>query len=924
MSIAFDLRKIIQGYVDDARLIRAEYSTDASNYRVVPEVVVFPKNAEDVESAVSYAVGKGIPVTMRGAGTSVAGNSIGNGIILDTSKFMNSILEIDPSNKTAIVQPGVILGNLQAVSAKHGLRFAPDPSTHARCTIGGMIGNNACGPRSVAFGRTSDNVISLDFIDGNLKKYIANQNTIIPGLTDFVVKHGLTIRKEFGRFKRQVSGYSLEHLLPENGKNLAKTLVGTEGTLGAVLEARVQLVEKANFTALVVAGYKDMPSAADAVMPILKHNPLAIEAIDTRIVEVVKRHKGVASVSSLPNGRGWLFVEVGGSTNSEALANANVLAKDCGTTELVVLPSGPEATNLWRIREDGAGLAGRTFNGNQAWPGWEDASVPPENLGNYLREFELLMKSHNMDGLLYGHFGDGCVHVRIDMPLENRPELMRPFLTDAAVLVAKYGGSLSGEHGDGRARSELLGKMYSKDALSAFIDFKKLFDPKNIMNPGILVNAELIDANLRRPAAAPLPINLRTGGMALKEDQGDFTKAIHKCVGVAKCRIEKPLSTGFMCPSFQATKDETHSTRGRARVLQEMTNGAFIKKDFKSKEVLDSLDLCLSCKACASDCPAKVDMAHYKSEVLYHAYKGKIRPLSHYSLGRLPNWLKFVKLAPGLVNKTLKLEPIAKILKILGGIDPNRELPKFSENKKSFKLNREVKSSKVVLWADSFSESFAVEIINDLVEFLQASNQQVLIPEQDACCGLTFISTGQLDAARKKLKKTLNSLAPFVEAGIPIVGIEPSCIAVLRKDLVELLPDEPRALALSNRVFTLAEFLTKERIKLPNLNGIKVLAQPHCHQYSVMGYATDISLLKEAGATIEVIEGCCGLAGNFGMEKGHFDISEKVAELALLPALRAKAVETVFLADGFSCRTQAEQLVGAKGVHLAQLLNKRQ
>ncbi|HEX2807753.1 MAG TPA: FAD-binding and (Fe-S)-binding domain-containing protein [Kineosporiaceae bacterium] len=946
------LRAAIGGEVDDSTRRRAEYSTDASNYRVVPTVVAFPRDVDDLLAAADVGRSAGIPVTVRGGGTSVAGNAVGTGIVLDTSRYLDKVLDLDPQARTAVVQPGTVLDTLQAAGRPHGLRFGPDPSTHDRCTMGGMIGNNACGPHAVAYGRTADNVIALDAVDGSGRRFTAGVSAIgsgavgrgtesVPGLTELVATHLATIRTELGRFGRQVSGYSLEHLLPENGGDLAKALVGTEGTCVLVLGATVRLVEVAPANALVVLGYPDMATAADAVPSLLGHAPLAVEGVDARLVDVVRRHKGDARVPGLPRGGGWLLVEVGGATTQEALTAAQRLVADAATPDVRVVPAGPEATALWRIREDGAGLAGRTATGAQAWPGWEDAAVPPERLGDYLRGFERLMREHGIDGLPYGHFGDGCVHVRLDLPLEEHPQRLRPFLFAAAELVAAHGGSLSGEHGDGRARSELLPLMYSPDAISAFEAFKNVFDPADVLNPGVLVQPRAVDDDLRRPAAHPMPLSRRPGGLALHEDGGDLTRAVHRCVGVGKCRADTSSAGGFMCPSYLATRDEKDSTRGRARVLQEMANGSLVGEGFAAPEVLDALDLCLSCKACGSDCPAGVDMAAYKAEVLHHAYRGRRRPMRHYALGQLPRWARLAGVAPRLINTALRPSAVRRIVLRVGGMDPRRGVPPFARTplRRTTADHRTSDPSsgaadprpKVVLWADSFTDAFSPAVGHAAIRVLEASGHRVLMPSGPACCGLTWISTGQLDGARARLRQTVETLSPFVAAGIPVVGLEPSCTAVLRQDLPELLPDDARAATLAGAVATLAEFLEAagergtpaEGWRPPRLDGVTVIAQPHCHHHAVMGYDADQRLLRAAGATVRTLAGCCGLAGNFGMERGHYEVSVAVAERALLPALRAAEPGTVLLADGFSCRTQADQLAGYRGVHLAELLAGR-
>lgn len=978
VALAAALRTVTRGAVDASTRRRAEYSTDASNYRVVPEVVVYPKDVDDVVAALDVARELEVPITARGAGTSVAGNSVGPGVVVDLAQHVNRVVSVDPEARTAVVEPGVVMSTLQQAAAPHGLRFGPDPSTQNRATLGGMIGNNACGPHAVAYGRTADNVLALDVVDGAGRRFVASAGdptfAAVPGLAELVRENLALIRTEFGRFGRQVSGYSLEHLLPENGSDLAKALVGTEGTLVTVLGATVRLVPVPSKPTLVVLGYPDMPSAADDVPTFLGLSPLAVEGLDARLVDVVRRAKGDASVPPLPPGAGWLMVEVGGATPEEATANAEAIVAASGSESTLILPAGPEATKMWQIRADGAGLAGRTPSGEQAWPGWEDSAVPPEKLGDYLRDLDALMARYGVDGLPYGHFGDGCVHLRIDLPLEASGSVLRAFMLEAADLVAQHGGSLSGEHGDGRARSELLPVMYSAEAIALMERFKALFDPADVMNPGVVVRPRAVDDDLRRPHAHPAlarvdaptapgapagtapakisRISRRAGyqGFSFAHDHGDITQAVHRCVGVGKCRADTSAAGGFMCPSYQATKDEKDVTRGRARVLQEAVNGTLVG-GLTAPEVHESLDLCLSCKACSSDCPAGVDMAQYKSEVLHRTYRGRLRPVDHYSLGWLPVWARLATGMPRLANKLMSFRPLAKAVLWAGGMDTRRDVPRFAEV--PFRTwwrrggatqgvpglavgqrpGRPARSErpKVVLWTDSFSDTLSPTVPQAAVQVLTAAGYDVVVPEQDVCCGLTWISTGQLDGARRRLEKLLSVLGPYAVNGIPIMGLEPSCTGVLRSDLVDLFPDDPRAQAVSRATRTLAELLTSVDTapgtdsgwRLPDLSDVTAVVQPHCHQHSVMGFAADERLLRAAGADIKVLAGCCGLAGNFGMQKGHYETSVAVAENALLPALRAAEEGTVYLADGFSCRTQADQLAGVQGKALVELLAER-
>jgi Fe-S oxidoreductase len=694
-----------------------------------------------------------------------------------------------------------------------------------------------------------------------------------------------------------------------------------------VAGATVRLVASPKAVALAVLGYPGMPEAADAVPGLLPHDPVALEGMDARLVEVFRARRGAAAVPGLPRGQAWLFAETAGETEAEARAAAERLIADGGALDAAVVTGAP-ARALWRIREDGAGLGGRTPADAPAWPGWEDAAVPPRHLGAYLRDFGALMAEHGLDGLTYGHFGDGCVHVRIDFPFSAEPGRYRPFVVAAAQLVGKYGGSMSGEHGDGRARGELLPYMYSPEAIDTMAAVKAVIDPGNLFNPGVLVDPRPVDADLRVPQARPL----RTGlGFAYRHDDGDLSVAVHRCTGVGKCRADTTASGGVMCPSFLATRDEKDSTRGRARVLQELANGTLVK-GFGSAELASSLDLCLSCKGCSSDCPAGVDMATYKAEVLYQRYRRRLRPPAHYSLGWLPRWAKLAARAPGLANALLRNRPLSAVAKRLGGIDARRPLPAFAPSGfRDWFATRPARPGNpgapenprppVLLWVDTFTEHFAPEVGQAAVRVLEAAGYAVQLTSQPVCCGLTWISTGQLDGARKQLRRSLAALDAAVRAGVPIVGLEPSCTAVLRGEITELLPGDPRAAQVRAATRTLAELLAATPgWGPPDLDGVPAVAQPHCHHHAVMGWQPDAALLARAGAKVDAVGGCCGLAGNFGVERGHYEVSVGVAQTALLPAVRHAPPGSVVLADGFSCRTQLDQLAHVTGIHLAQLL----
>jgi FAD/FMN-containing dehydrogenase/Fe-S oxidoreductase len=908
---------------DDAS--RAHYSSDASLYRLVPTAVVRPRDADEVQATLAVARAHGIPLVARGAGTSVAGNAISSGVVVDFSRHLNRILEVDPSSRTARVQPGVVQAQLQRAAGEHGLLFGPDPSTMSRCTIGGMIGNNACGSRSLAYGRTSDNIVAVHALTAaGLPLDLQSESTtdgptgrLLDELQQLVRANLATIRTEFGTFGRQVSGYAMESLLPEKGFDVARFLVGSEGSLAVVTEATVNLVPAPQHRSLVVLGFDTMPDAADAIMDVLQHDPTACEGLDSRIVDVVRARRGSAAVPVLPDGRAWLFVEVAGGSSAECAHKAARLIGAVASVDARVVADADEAGALWRIRADGAGLSGRSSDNRPAHAGWEDAAVPPARLGAYLRDFEDLLKTHNLSGFPFGHFGDGCLHVRLDFPFD-RPagaDVFSRFLTAAAQLVTKYGGSLSGEHGDGRARSQFLPLMYSREALDLFAQVKRVFDPDGVLNPGVIIDPPPATESVRVLQAAPLRREL---GFRYADDSGDFSEAVHRCTGVGKCRADN--ERGVMCPSYVATRNEKDSTRGRARVLQEMVNGTFVTDGWSSKAVHDTLDLCLACKGCASDCPTGVDMASYKAEVLYQTYKGRLRPISHYALGQLPRWSRLAARAPRFVNALMRAPVLSKLVLNAAGVDSRRRLPPFAEQ--SFRRTHVAAApdglAPVVLFVDTFTEHFSPSAAHAAVRVLADAGYRAELVNRSHCCGLTWITTGQLDTAKKLLAKTVESLAEYADAGVPIVGLEPSCTAVLRSDAVELLgTDQARTVA--GATLTLSELLTRSGWTPPDLGGVEVVAQPHCHQHAIMGWGADKALLERANAKVTALPGCCGLAGNFGVEKGHYEVSVAVAEQHLLPAVR-NAPDAVVLADGFSCRTQLDDLADVKALHLAELL----
>ncbi|MGE7434471.1 FAD-binding and (Fe-S)-binding domain-containing protein [Kitasatospora sp. NPDC001175] len=940
-----ELRRAVRGEVRFGAAERTVYSHDASNYRHLPLGVVKPADADDVRATLALCREFGVPLVPRGAGTSVGGQAIGPGaVVLDFRRHVDRVLEVDPETRTARVEPGAVLDDLQAAARPYGLRFGPDPSTHSRCTLGGMIGNDSCGAHSVAWGRTSDNLHSLDLLlaDGTeltvtgplspaerarLRERPGREGELHRALQDLAAANLGTLRQGMPDLPRRTSGYALDALLPERGHDLARAFTGSEGSLALLLGATVRLVEAPAARALVIAGYPDETAAADAVPALLPLRPLTVEGMAADLIAaLLAAGRRPPALDRLPAGECWLFLEVGGADEPEALGSARELAqavrRERSAAVSVVLDPG-EQRQLWAVREAGAGIVTRLPGGKEAWPGWEDSAVPVERLGGYLRELRALLGRHRLHGVPYGHFGEGCIHMRLDFPLTERGRLpeFREFMVEAADLVVAHGGSLSGEHGDGQARSELLPRMYPAEVIDLFGRFKRIWDPANLLNPGVLVDPRPLDADLRftgrdLPLALPYP-----------QDGGSLLKAVHRCVGVARCVDTK---SGVMCPSYMVTAEERHSTRGRARLLAEMLRGAVPGSDgavtdgWHSEEVREALDLCLSCKGCAADCPVHVDMATYKSEFLYQHYRHRPRPASHYSMGWLPLTLRAAALAPHLAGRLLGSPHSSAVLKRLGGIDSRRRLPDLPGETFERWFRHRVRRARrgaapVLLWPDTFSNLLDPEPAKAAVEVLEHLGFAVRLPQGPVCCGLTWVSTGQLGVARQVMRRSLRALPP----GLPVIGLEPSCTAALREELPRLIG---RAAGdVPGRVRTLAEFLDQSGVELPALRPpLQGLTQVHCHQHAVLGTAADRRIEARIGLANQVPDsGCCGLAGNFGFERGHYEVSVAAAERVLLPAVRAAGPDTVLLADGFSCRTQIAQLAGGRrAIHLAELLRR--
>ncbi|MFE6746438.1 FAD-binding and (Fe-S)-binding domain-containing protein [Kitasatospora purpeofusca] len=948
------LRAEVDGEVRFDAGSRGAYATDGSNYRQVPIGVVVPRTVEAGATAVAVCARFAAPVLSRGGGTSLGGQCTNEAVVIDWTKYCNRLLSVDPAARTCVVEPGIVLDELNRRLALHKLKFGPKPSTHSHCALGGMIGNNSCGASAQAYGKTVDNVRRLEVLTYGGVRFWAGptdqaqfeqvaaeggaQATLYQGLKDLVGRHLAEIRTGYPKIPRRVSGYNLDSLLPENGFDVARALVGSEGTLVTVLRAELELVDVPVAEALLVLGFDDIHQAADAVPDLLKHSrPTQLEAIDGRMAQLMREeHAHLDSLDSLPEGDSWLLVQFTGDTKDEADAQAmellRSLDRDKDDPRVALSDDPPREQEMLRAREAGLGVTARPPDGSETWEGWEDSAVAPERLGDYLRDLELLFDRYGyQQASLYGHFGQGCVHTRIPFELREGKgvEAFRAFLFDAADLVASYGGSLSGEHGDGQARGELLPRMFSPALIAAMEQMKALFDPDNRMNPGKVVNPHRVDDNLRLGATwRPEPQDTH---FAYAQDDGDFGQAVLRCVGIGNCRTHQG---GVMCPSYRATLEEEHSTRGRARLLFEMLGGhqdSPVTDGWRSTEVRDALDLCLACKGCKSDCPVGVDMATYKAEFLAHHYEGRVRPAAHYAMGWLPLWSRLARVAPGLANAVLHAPGLARLGKRLAGIDPRRDAPLFAAESFQEAWHRKGEAQPdpydprtVVLWPDTFTDHFHPHVADAAVRVLEDAGFRVAVPDGPVCCGLTWISTGQLATARRVLKRTTAVLRPWLEAGTPIVGLEPSCTAVFRTDAPDLLAGDQDIVRLAAQTRTFAEQLVNHAPDgwQPPRVGRAATVQTHCHQHAVLGTDPDAELMRRAGLEAKVLdEGCCGLAGNFGFERGHYDLSMTIAEQGVLPAVRDAAPDAFVLADGFSCRTQIDQAGTGRGaLHLAEAL----
>ena len=956
------LKKSLRGEVHFDLGSRALYATDASNYRQLPIGVVYPRDAADVEAALAACRSTGAAVLPRGAGTSLAGQCVNVAVVFDYSRFMNALNSIDAEAKIARVQPGIVLDRLRDAAELHHLTYAPDPATHSRCTLGGMIGNNSCGVHGLLGGKVVDNVQTLDIVlyDGtrmtvgptpaeqvdSLARSGGRVGQIYSGLASISQRYADLVRQKFPRIPRRVSGYNLDEILPGGDFNVARALTGSEGTCVNIVSATLNLTASPPFRVLTVLGFKDSFLAADAVPLVLEHKPIGLEGFDYLLVEFMRR-KGLAlkELDCLPAGVGFLLVEMGAWSSEEAHAMAESIARASQSW-----PSPPvahicdreEAAAVWKVRESALGAMVFVPGEPDRWEGWEDAAVPPAQLGNYLRAITSLMAEYGFRSPLYGHYGQGCVHSRInfDFATPKGIEIFREFIDRAADVVIGFGGSLSGEHGDGQAKASLLPKMFGPELVDAFREFKLLWDPDNRMNPGKLSDAVRVYdpvENLRPRLLKPEDSSPREPDkhFVFARDNGSLERATERCVGVGACRN---TVGGVMCPSYRATGEEQHSTRGRAHLLWEMLAGSLREEGFQSDAVHEALDLCLSCKACKSECPVQVDMAAYKSEFQAQRYKGRMHPLQHYIFGFADQLARYGSLTPALTNAILTGPLTSPLVKRIAGVARERQLPSLAP--KSFQKAmlakgkqssaREVQPAPpqvaqvVVLWPDTWNNYYHPQTLAAAELVLTQAGFKVQTPKGHICCGRPLYDFGLLGAARRYLAGILDRMAPEIEAGLPFIFLEPSCASVFRDELHELFPKDKRAELLGGQVWLLADWLAAKApdFATGRLEGASFLIHGHCHHKAVFGGAgSEIALLRKAGATVEPIQaGCCGMAGPFGFEADKFQVSKIIANQGLLPAVESAAPETVIVADGFSCREQIAQLSSRRAVHFAEAL----
>lgn len=951
-ALEAELRLMLAGEVRFDRGSRATYATDGSNYRQVPIGVVLPKNEDDIVQTVALCRKYNAPLLSRGGGTSLAGQGCNVAIVMDLSKYYHKVLNTDPDQKTVTVQPGIVLDAMRGeTEKKYDLTFGPDPATHSHCTLGGMLGNNSCGIHSVMAqhaglgARSSDNTHSLTVLtyDGTIMevgpttepeleqiiKAGGRKGEIYGKLKALRDKYADVIREKMPQIPRRSSGFNLDELLPENGFNVARALVGTEGTCVVMLKATLMLLPKPKARSLLVLGYPDVYAAGHNAPKAMKHKPIGLEGIDDKLIGYMqKRGLNIDDLPLLPDGKGWLLVEFGGDSkedsDNKAKALMDELKKEDNPPAMSLFDDPAQEKKLWEIRESGLGATAFVPDMHDTWPGWEDSSIAPDKVGDYLKSLRDLFHKYGYEAALYGHFGQGCIHCRIDFDLVTAKgiETYKKFTEEAAHLVVSYGGSLSGEHGDGQARADLLEIMYGPELVQAFREFKAIWDPTWKMNPGKAIDAYGETEHLRLGTDYNPPQVLTH--FQFPDDNGSFARAALRCVGVGKCRRHEG---GTMCPSYMVTREEEHATRGRARLLFEMLQGDELTEGWKSDSVKEALDLCLACKGCLGDCPVHVDMATYKSEFLSHYYEGRLRPRSAYAFGWIYWWARLASALPNVVNFFTHNKLTAPLVKLAAGVTQKRDIPKFATQTFRDWYRREHQRAtgkpRVILWADTFNNFFLPQTLVAGHEVLEAAGFEVIVPKQILCCGRPLYDFGMLDTAKQMLRDIMETLRDEIRAGTPIVGLEPSCVSVFRNELCNLFPEYEDARRLREQTFTLAEFLEQKApdFKVPELKR-KAVVHGHCHHKAVMKTEAEEKLLGSLKLDYQMLDsGCCGMAGYFGYLEGEqYEVGLAAGERVLLPAVRDAGADTLVIADGFSCREQIEQGTNRQGMHLAQVI----
>jgi FAD/FMN-containing dehydrogenase/Fe-S oxidoreductase len=954
-TLEADLRRTVRGEVRFDQSSKALYAADASNYRQVPLAVVVPADVDDLLETLAACHRNDVPFLPRGGGTSQNGQCVNVAVVADASKYVNRVVSVDPVARVAIVEPGVVCDTLRNAAEAHGLTFAPDPATHSRCTLGGMIANNSCGAHSVMAGKTVENVEALDIAtfdgarfwvgptpDDELERIITaggRQGEIYAALKQLRDTYAEQIRAKFPQIKRRVSGFNLDQLLPENGFNVARALVGTEGTCAVTLQAKVRLVKSPAKRVIVVAGFIDIYTAADAVPHFMRCGPIAIEGLDRAIIRGLQaRGLKKDEIALLPKGDAWVVLEFGANTHEDAVRQAEMasvffLSGEAGPNVSVILVEDRALqAKIWSIRETGASAVALSVDPDTPDPvvGWEDAAVDPMRLGDYLRAFQALVDRYGYETSLYGHFGDGCVHARVTFDLRSVAGVAtwRAFLREAAELVVEFGGSLSGEHGDGQAKAEFLPIMYGPELMHAMEQFKAIWDPHNRMNPGKVVHAYRADENLRMgPAYKPVTWQTK---LTFATPQGNgFQREIERCIGMGKCRS---LEGGTMCPSYRATREEKYSTRGRAHLFWEMLQGDVIAGGWQSREVKQALDTCLACKGCKSDCPTHTDMASYKAEFLSHYYETNRRPRQALFMGRIGQWAPCASRFPSLTNFLTSSRSLARISKWVAGVAPQRNLPVFAPRtfrkiaKDHLAPMRLAPTSKphgkVILWVDTFNDHFLPEVATAAYEVLSRIGYEVVLPHKRLCCGRPLYDYGLLDEARALLRTAVQELAEDIRHGVPVVGLEPGCLSIFKDELLKQLPDDPMAKKLSAQTYLFSDFLALTDFAWPALDA-DVVVHGHCHQKSIFGMKGETALLDKIGVRWKLLDtGCCGMAGSFGFSLDHHEMSMKIGEDKLLPLIRGTSRTTFIVTNGFSCREQIAQATGRGSIHIAQLALK--